>query len=489
MFQMRGITKHYSGVMALNGVNLDLAPGTVHALVGKNGAGKSTLMKVLSGVTQPDSGEILIDGKPVVFRAPADAHAAGIAIVHQELSLVPSMSAAENIFLGSWPKRRGLVDWQRLSSQASEVLARLKSKIAPSSIVSELSIADQQMVEIAKALAKAPRVLVLDEPTSALGDADSARLLQVIRDLAEAGVSVVYISHRLAEVEAVCSHVTVLRNGETVGETAIGHHKRSDIVNMMVGQTVTVPQPGRTARPDVILSVRGLTRRGVLTDIDFDLHAGEVLGIAGLVGAGRTELVRALFGVDRIDSGTIDIDGTRVLHPTIAMMKRLGMAFLPEDRKHQALVLDLTVRENTTLAVLAQLGSRLGLFRHAKERAIVDDVVERFQVALAHAEVPVRALSGGNQQKIVFGKWLATAPKILLLDEPTRGIDVQAKAQIVGILQALAAEGLAIIFISSEIEEVLQVSDRILTMARGRITSVHDADTADLNDVVLAATS
>ncbi|MCO5063569.1 MAG: sugar ABC transporter ATP-binding protein [Rhizobiaceae bacterium] len=489
MLRMHEISKSYVGVPALRHVDLELTAGSIHALIGKNGAGKSTLMKVLSGVVQPDGGTISIDGEEVRFRGPADAHAAGIAIVHQELSLVPHLSIAENIFLGGWPLRGGLfLDRRHLHEDARAVLARLNVSLDPRLTVAGLSVAEQQFVEIAKALSRHPRMLILDEPTSALGESDARRLLDLLKELAGQGMGIIYISHRLSEIEAVCDRVTVLRNGSTVGETTVGAFSRARIVEMMVGEAVAKTRPAGAARQQVVLEVRNLSGHA-FEDVSFDLHAGEVLGIAGLVGAGRTELVRALFGADGIRSGTITVHGKEVAHPSISRMKKLGVAFLPEDRKQQSLVLDLSVRENGTLAMLDRLKTAIGLFDHERERAMVADMVERLDIKLSNPETQIRTLSGGNQQKVVFGKWLATKPGILLLDEPTRGIDVQARAQIFALLHELAREGLAVIFISSEIEEVLEVSDRILSMARGRITATHTAENADLNSLVLSATA
>jgi ribose transport system ATP-binding protein len=487
MLEMIGISKSFPGVQALQHVDLTIEPGRVHALIGKNGAGKSTLMKILSGVETADAGELRIDGRPVQFRRPVEAHAAGVAIVHQELSLVPELSVAENIFLGNWPRRAGvLVGWSELNAAAARVLDRLDPGISPYVTTGTLKVARQQLVEIAKALAREPRYLVLDEPTSALSDADADKLLEIVASLARRGVGLVYISHRLNEIERCADDITVLRNGRSVGRARIADIDRSAIISMMLGEDVTLASVAIKPEREVVLSVRGLSRGGVLRDVSFDLHKGEVLGVAGLVGAGRTELMRAIFGVDAIDAGEIQVAGQRVARPAIRTMKKLGVGFLPEDRKHQSLILDLSVSENAVITILRRLSS-FGLMSRSREEAAVQAVIRDLHVLVAHPGVAVRTLSGGNQQKVVIGKWLATKPRVLLLDEPTRGIDVQAKAQIFQLLGRLAANGLSIIFVSSEIEEVLLVSHRVLTMARGRIVQETPADAANLADIMLSA--
>lgn len=490
---MQGISKRYPGVQALDGVDIVLDRGEIHALVGKNGAGKSTLIKVLGGVTVPDAGTVEIDGDPVTLGDPHAAIESGIAIVHQELSLIPHLSVAENVFLGrsaSNGRRSVIVDRADIVAATRRVLARLDSAIDPMSIVGQLSVAQQQMVEIAKALARNPKVLVLDEPTSALADGDADRLLDVLRALASAGVGIIYISHRLAEVQQLASRMTVLRDGTTVAEVSMDDVDQNRIVHLMLGEAL-----GRTALRDepsarreaVVLRVENLTRGHVVRDVSFDLHEGEVLGIAGLVGAGRTELARLIFGCDRADSGRISVNGRRIARPDPRRMIRHGLGFLPEDRKHQGLVLGLSVRENLVLTVLDRV-STAGIVSRKRESRTVHGLVADLQIACSSAEVLAGTLSGGNQQKIVVGKWLATHPKVLILDEPTRGIDVQAKAQIFAILNRLANEGVAILFISSELEEVMLVSHRILTMASGRLVAETRREHAELADILLAAT-
>ncbi|HZC35224.1 MAG TPA: sugar ABC transporter ATP-binding protein [Chthoniobacterales bacterium] len=491
LLTMEGITKTFPGVRALEQVNLHVASGEIHALIGKNGAGKSTLIKILGGVYQPDEGRILIAGKEVKLATPQAAIAHGIAIVHQELSLVPVLSVAENIFLGRWRTRGGCwnIQWNDLRREAGNVLRMLTSEIDPRALVENLSVAQQQHVEIAKALSHEPRILVMDEPTSSLSNQDGERLLKIVRTLANSGVTIIFISHRLTEVEQVADQITVLRDGRTVGTSERAKMDRAGIVQLMLGKELTQAdvRPPRPARDRVVLSVRHLCRRGVLNDVSFELHEGEILGLAGLVGDGRTELVRAIFGRDRIDSGEIYIAGANVHKPTPSRMRSLGIGLIPEDRKSQGLVLGSTVRENIVLAVLTRL-TRLGLLKSRSEATLVDRLITELQIVTPSRNAVVRTLSGGNQQKVVIAKWLARRPRVLILDEPTRGIDVQAKAQILTILDRLATEGVGIIFISSELEEVVAISHRILTMSRGRIVDEMESHKASMQEIMLSAT-
>ncbi len=491
LLEMSRISKGFPGVQALSEVDFTLDQGEVHALVGKNGAGKSTLIKILGGVFPPDSGDLMLGDRAVDLHSPHAAMEKGIAIVHQELSLVPHLNVAENIFLGRLGQGGGWwLRWPELAAKARAVLERLDSTIDPMAAVQGLSVAQQQLVEIAKALARDPRILVLDEPTSALADQDAERLLQILRRLATDGVGIVYISHRLAEVEQVADRVTVLRDGNTVSSVNMVEVDRRRIVELMLGEELSHSEdlrPPKSRHEDVVLAVRSLTRRGVVEDVSFDVHKGEILGIAGLVGAGRTELVRMIFGCDPLDAGEVSILGQRIDRLSPRRMCRLGVGYLPEDRKSQGLVLNLSIRENMVLTVLERM-SYLGFMNRGHERGLVDELIADLQVACSSMEMPVTTLSGGNQQKIVIGKWLATEPTLLILDEPTRGIDVQAKAQIFRILEGLAETGVGIIFISSEIEEVMLVSHRILTMAKGRIVGETEGAGADLADILLSAT-
>lgn len=496
LLEMSSISKGFPGVQALSGVDFTLDRGEVHALVGKNGAGKSTLIKILGGVFPPDGGRMVIEGQAVDLSSPHAAMEQGVAIVHQELSLVPHLNVAENIFLGRLGQSSGWwLRWTELAAKARAVLERLDSTIDPKATVQELSVAQQQLVEIAKALARDPSILVLDEPTSALADQDAERLLKILRRLAGDGVGIVYISHRLVEVEQVADRVTVLRDGNTVSSVDMAEVDRRRIVELMLGEELSHSEwrghgedlhPSKSRREEVVLAVRGLSRGGVVEDVSFDVRKGEILGIAGLVGAGRTELVRMIFGCDQADAGEVSIGGQRIKRPSPRRMRRLGVGYLPEDRKSQGLVLDLSIRENTVLTVLKRM-SDFGFMNRRRERDVVDGLIADLQVVCSGTDMPVATLSGGNQQKIVIGKWLATRPALLILDEPTRGIDIQAKAQIFRILEGLAEAGVGIIFISSEIEEVMMVSHRILTMANGRIVGETEGADADLADILLSA--
>jgi ribose transport system ATP-binding protein len=406
--------------------------------------------------------------------------------------MVPDLSVAENLFLGAWPRRSfGQVDRRRLLVEADTALARIHCDVNSRASLRSLSVAHQQMVEIARALLRTPRILVLDEPTSSLADSDVQRLIHLVKDLAVQGVGIIYISHRLAEIEALADMVTVLRDGRSVASRPMAQLDRGQIVELMVGAALAAgparpPRPMRDGHQEPVLRVRGLTRPGVLHNVSFDLYPGEILGIAGLVGAGRTELARAIFGRDRISAGIIEVSGTPVRHPAPRRMKRHGIGLIPEDRKGQGLVLGLPLTQNASLASLDQL-ARLGVMRFAEERRVVQNQIADLQVKTASASVPVGTLSGGNQQKVVLAKWIMRKPKVLILDEPTRGVDVQAKAQIFDILRRLAAEGTGIILISSELEEVLDMSHRIITLARGRVVAEVAAESATMRDLLLAA--
>lgn len=488
---MEGISKSFPGVLALEHVDFDLEKGEIHALIGKNGAGKSTLIKLLGGVYQPDAGRIEVDGHEVHLHSPHAAMAHGIAIVHQELSCVPALNVAENIFLGRWPRRprTKTVDWKALHDGAVAMLKRLESNIDPRQQVGGLRVAEQQLVEIGKALSRDPRVLIMDEPTSALSDQDAQRLLSILVGLAKTGVGVIYISHRLNEIAQIAQTITVLRDGHSVGTSAAGKMNRSGIVRLMLGEELAQLElrPPPPNEQKVVLSVRHLSRKGILQDVSFDLYEGEILGLAGLVGAGRSELVRAIFGRDRTDGGQIWVTGERIRRPSPARMRRLGLGFTPEDRKAQGLVLGLSVRDNTVLTVLNKLAPR-GFIERKAESDMVETLIKDLRIKVSNQRAVVGTLSGGNQQKVVIAKWLALKPRVLILDEPTRGVDVQAKAHILSILKNLCAEGVGIIFISSELEEVLAVSHRVLTMARGRIVSESKGIDAQIAEVLLSAT-
>jgi ABC-type sugar transport system ATPase subunit len=491
ILEAENIDKRFPGVHALDNVSLTITSGEVHAVVGENGAGKSTLMKILAGAYGPDRGTIHIDGKAVTIENPRAAQDLGIITIYQELSLVDALSVGENIFLGDLPTRSGgswRVDWPTVWHRAAELLERVGLRIRPQTRVRDLSVAQKQMVEIARALARNVRVLILDEPTSSLTERETARLFAIIAALKEQGVGIAYISHRLAEVFRIAQRVTVLRDGKVVGMVPVAEASEDLLVRMMVGRDLSrLFTQARATDAPVRLEVRGLSRRGVLHEIDLEVRAGEIVGLAGLVGAGRTELVRCLFGADRIDRGEIVLDGTPVAirHPGDAV--NLGIALVPEDRKLQALILGMGVRENLSLPVLDRLGSPFVPSR-AQERAMVREYIRSLSIRTPHMEQRVAALSGGNQQKVVIARWLATKPKVLILDEPTRGIDVGAKAEVHALIAQLAEAGVAILMVSSELPEVLGMSHRILVMRGGRIVADIPRQDATEESIMAAAT-
>lgn len=469
------ITKQYPGVVALDNVDFTLQTGEVCALLGKNGAGKSTLIKVLSGVVTPDSGQIIIDGKPVIMSSARDAFAQGIYTVYQEMSLIPSLSVAENILLGRWKRSKFLgmiptIDFKAMRRIAAETLEQLEVDIDPKRLVSQLNIAQQQVVEIAKALSFNPRVFVLDEPTSSLASQEVEVLHKIVRRLALQGRAVIYVTHRLQEIPHVADTVTVLRDGRNAGSISVEEATPERISHLMIGfDWKRVAREHNKAAGPVRLSVNNLCREDVLADVSLEVRGGEVVGIAGLLGSGRTELLRAIFGRDPIDSGTITVDGKRLHHLSPQTLKMHGVGLTPEDRKRQGLVLSAPVRSNVTLACLNRI-SRGGVLDFQQETQLAQAMVNSMAIKTSSLYTRTGTLSGGNQQKVVIGNWLNTQPAVLMMDEPTRGIDIQAKEQIFQLMRKLAQEGLAVLFVSSEIEEVLDVSDRILIMNGGRVT-------------------
>lgn len=469
--EMRHISKQYPGVRALDDVSLTVYPGEVHALLGENGAGKSTLMKILAGAQPRDSGEILLYGQPVVIDSPHRAMELGIAIIYQEFNLVPYLSAGENIFLGREPRAAlpGFVDFKALYRTAQEILDRLGVRIDARTPVNQLSVAQQQMVEIAKAASQRARILVMDEPSATLTDHELQALFQLIRQLRDEGVSILYISHRLEEIFEICDRATILRDGRWIATRAVSDLTREEIIRLMVGRELKEAIPKVVVEPGPpALAVKHLNRAGVLHDVSLHVCKGEIVGLAGLVGAGRTETARAIFGADPIDSGTIEVFGQPVIIRSPQDAIRHGIGLVTEDRKQQGLVLGMAVRENTTLANLSALSS-LGFIRRNVERQVAERYRENLAIKTPSIEQTVQNLSGGNQQKVVLAKWLFTGSKILIFDEPTRGIDVGAKSEIYRLMNELAAQGVAILMISSELPEVLGMSDRILVMHEGRI--------------------
>jgi ribose transport system ATP-binding protein len=469
VLRMRGIRKAFPGVRALDGVDLDVHAGEVHVLLGENGAGKSTLMKILSGAVMRDAGTIEISGEPAALLTPRNARDAGIAIIHQELALVPGMTVAENIWLGRAPTRLGLLDEPRMVRDAALHLARVGADIDPTVTVGTLSLAQQQLVEIARALSLNARVLIMDEPTSALTERESQHLFATIASLTATGTAVVYISHRLDEIFAIGTRITVLRDGRNVATQAVRHADRRALVRLMANRDVDeVLRPNTHGVGAPRLRVEHLHHGTALHDISFTVHAGEILGFAGLLGAGRTEIARAVFGLEPFDRGTVYVDDVALDIGSPRDAIAAGIGFVTEDRKRDGLVLMRSVRDNIALPILRQL-ARLGLVHAARETAAADDAVRSLQIRTPSVAQQAQHLSGGNQQKVVLAKWLATGARILFLDEPTRGVDVGAKQEIYALINSLAEAGVAIVLMSSDLVEVIGLSDRVLVMREGRI--------------------
>lgn len=483
------VAKSFGSVRALRGLSLELRAGEIHALVGENGAGKSTLVKTIAGVHRPDGGQVLVDGRSTEFAAPVDAQRAGVAVIYQEPTLFPDLSVAENIFVGRQPRTRlWTIDRARMRRETEEAFDRLGVRMDPDRPARGLSIADQQLVEIAKALTRQARVLVMDEPTAALSGVEAERLFTVARTLRDSGTALLFISHRFNEVFALCDRITVVRDGAFVSCDPTVDLDVDTVVRRMVGRQVNTLYPKEAAEHgDTLLEVEGLTREGVFTDVSFGVRAGEIVALAGLVGAGRSEVIRAVFGVDRYDAGTVRVDGRALPpgRPKAAMAA--GVALVPEDRRQQGLVMESSVERNATATRRRPL-SRFGLLVPRAERAAARDWGERLRLKFGDLADQVSTLSGGNQQKVVLAKWLSTEPRVLFIDEPTRGIDVGTKAEVHRLLSELAGEGLAIVMVSSELPEVLGMADRVLVMHEGRVTAELDRDEADEETVMYAAT-
>lgn len=492
---LRDIEKRFPGVHALRGVSFDVRPGEVHALLGENGAGKSTLIKIISGVYQPDSGMMMLDGKPVQFSSPNDAQRRGIATIYQELGLYPELTVAENIFMGHAPRRRfgpfSIIDWPTMEERARAILADLNiHDMNVRSRVGALNVGNRQRVEIAKALSLNARILIMDEPTAALTEADVEQLFEIVRLLRERGVGIVYISHRLQEVFELADRVTVLRDGSYVDTRPVSEVSEGDLINMMVGRTIDELFPKMPSQiGDVVLEVRDLWREPHTRGVSFHVRAGEIVGIAGLVGSGRSETAQIIFGTLPADRGEILIDGRPVKIRRPADAVRHGIAYVPEDRGQQGLVKAMTLRENSTMAVLSMV-SRMGFLQPGKEKIMALEAIQQLGIRATGPEQIVNKLSGGNQQKVVVSKWMASRPRILIMDEPTRGVDVGAKSEIHRLMSQLAAEtGLGILMISSELPEILGMSDRILVMREGRIVAEFDRAEATQERIAAAMMS
>jgi len=479
--QMSGISKRFPGVTALDSVNLDVARGEVVALVGENGAGKSTLMKILAGIHQPDSGTIRINGEPVAIRSPRESARHGIGIIHQELEVIDSLDIAGNVFLGREPTRGPLrfIDRKKIDADTIAVLARLNLRLSPRTLVRDLSPAHQQMVEIARAISLNAGILIMDEPTSSLTLTETEQLFRVVKDLREVGVSIIYISHRLSEVQELADHVVVLRDGRNAGTLERGQIQHDSLVQMMVGRDLNsfyTPRPSSATASDETdcFEVKEMrTRRYPNSEVSFAVRRGEILGLAGLVGAGRSELAAAIFGVEPPLSGSVRIHGVEVGIRSPREAIRSGIYLIPEDRRSYGLITAMTVRENITLPALAEYSSS-GFILRSVEDAVAQKMCAELKIKTPSIEVAASNLSGGNQQKVVLAKWLSLQPKVILFDEPTRGIDVGAKAEIYHLMRRLAEQGVAILMISSDMEEILGNSDRVAVMHEGRISGILD---------------
>jgi rhamnose transport system ATP-binding protein len=489
VIEARGLSKSFGGVHALREVPLTVRAGEVLALLGENGAGKSTLIKLITGIYQPDAGEILLDGRPVRFAGTRDALDQGVAAIYQEPSLFPDLDIAENIFVGRQPRGGGRIDWRRMYADAAALLRRLGVALNPRTRARELSVAQMQMVEIARAISVDARVLIMDEPTSSLTQREVEELFTIVRQLRDQGAAIIFISHRLEELFAIADRVTVLRDGAYVDTRPLAGVTTEDLIRMMVGRNLDELFPKLEVAPgEVLLEVRGLSLPGRFADVSFQLRKGEIVGMAGLVGAGRTEVAEAIFGVAPAASGTIHLDGraVQITRPEDAL--RLGIGYVPEDRKLHGLILQMSIAQNITLPTLKSF-TRLGWLdgKAERERAVAD--ARRLEVKMTGVDQPAGQLSGGNQQKVVLAKWLGTKPRVLILDEPTRGIDVGTKAAVHRLMSQLAAEGMAILMISSELPEVLGMSDRILVMREGRLTGQFSRGEATQERLMSAATA
>jgi rhamnose transport system ATP-binding protein len=482
-------TKSFGAVRALIDGSVRLFAGEAHALLGENGAGKSTLVKILAGVHQPDAGQILVGGRPVAFNGPAEARASGVSIIYQEPTLFPDLTVAENIFMGRQPLVKGRrIDRARMQQDAREVFTRLGVELDPTRPARGLSVADQQIVEIAKAISFRAQVIVMDEPTAALSSTEVARLFDVVRTLRADGAAVLFISHRLEEVFAICQRVTIMRDGRFVREALIEDLTIDDIIRSMVGRELEAMFPKtETAPGDTVLEVEDLGREGVFDHVSFTVRRGEIVGLAGLVGAGRSEVARAIFGIDRRDTGTVRVNGRPLAGGSPREAMSAGMAFVPEDRRQQGLVMDLSIDHNVALASLGRL-RRHGVIRRASERDLALTWGRKLQLKYGRLKSPVATLSGGNQQKVVLAKWLARRPAMLIIDEPTRGIDVGTKAEIHRLLDQLVADGVAVLMISSELPEMLGMADRVLVLREGRLVAELARGDADEASIMRAAT-
>jgi ABC-type sugar transport system ATPase subunit len=490
MLEMNHIDKRFPGVQALSDVTLKVKPGEVHVLLGENGAGKSTLVKILAGVYRKDAGEIILGGQKVDYSSTNDASKLGISMIYQELNMIPDLTVAENIFINrehlkGWPKH---IDWEKMNSEAAKALKKLNANISPTQKARRLTTAQKQMVEIARAISADSRIIIMDEPTASLTEKEIAELFRQIRLLSEENVSIIYISHRLNEVKEIGDRVTVLRDGQYIGTRDIKEADTDDLIQMMVGREITQFFPKCVAKKGKeALRVENLSRKNVLHDISFSVHEGEVLGFSGLIGSGRTELMRAIYGADGDVSGRVYVDGkeAKVSSPKLAVQN--GIAFLTEDRKNLGAILSFPIYQNITLASMDQF-SRNSVIDHQAERSRSEELFSMFNIKAPSIDTVTRSLSGGNQQKVLLARWFCRDAKIIILDEPTRGIDVGSKVEIYEFINELAGQGKAIIMVSSDLPEVLAMSDRIAVMREGRLTGILDREEATQEKIMKLAT-
>lgn len=482
----KNITKVFPGTIALNKVNVAFESGKVHALVGKNGSGKSTLLKIFAGVYTQTEGEILLDGERMTFSSPTDALKKGIATVYQELSLIPSLSVMENILINKMPSKRGWINWSEARTVVQKLLDEMHiENISPDEKVENLSIWQMQMLEIAKAVSYNPKVLFLDEPTSSLARAEVESLFQVIRELKKKNIIIIYVSHKLDELWEVCDTCTVLRDGKYIGSAELNALSHGELIKMMFGSINISRRPNDLIHSDkIVLSVNNLNRKGKFRNISFDLHQGEILGIAGMLGSGRTELLKSVFGADPFDSGQIEINGKVFTKTSIHKMKKQGLAYISEDRKQEGLILDASIGDNLCYASLDDLSNRLGIINRVKKKKYIASQIQDLQIKVTNDTLPVHSLSGGNQQKIVVGNWLNTNPSIIFFDEPSKGIDINAKQQIFKIMWEASRRGISSIMISTELEELLEVCHRILIMRHGILTGEINNPESTENDTL-----
>jgi len=486
LLSLEGISKHFGGVYALRGVNFDVRAGEVHALVGENGAGKSTMMKIIAGNYRPDGGQLQQDGKAIRFRSPRDALGQGVALIHQETALVPELTVAENVMLCQLP---GIIRWRSMNARAAELIRSLGFEIDPAVRVATLSAAQRQVVEIAKALSLNVKLLVLDEPTASLAPSDAKRLLDIVRGLRQRGVGIVYISHRLDEVFEIADRITVLKDGVVVDTLPPSALTMDSLIRLMVGRPLAALFPRRTGVDigAVVLKVEGLGRRGAVADATLQVKAGEVVGLGGLIGSGRSELVRLIFGADRADAGKVFVDGVDVTPRSTVAAVRAGIGLVPEDRKGQGAVLSMSIRINSTMARLPDVSTWYGALRLAHEKRTVTELVGQLRIKARDMQADVSTLSGGNQQKVVLAKWFHAQGKVIILDEPTRGVDVGAKVEIYTLINALAAKGMAVLVVSSDHNELIGLCDRILVMGSGRLRGeLQAADFSEENIVAMS---